>query len=146
LVAAGRRTTPTVRRAVRFLRHAQHADGGYSLSSGAPTNAQSTAFAALGLTAAHVDPASVRRHGHSPLDYLRALQTNDGSVRYSRTSHQTPVWVTAQALLAFDKKPLPVLAPSAPAAGTRTIDNRSAAQARTAGSLLALFLGSLLSD
>jgi hypothetical protein len=30
-------------------------------------------------------------------------------VRYSRTSAQTPVWVTAQALAAFAKRPLPVV-------------------------------------
>jgi energy-coupling factor transport system substrate-specific component len=76
LVAAGRRSTPTVRHAVAFLRRAQLRNGGYS-----------------------------------PLDYLSALQAPDGSVRYSSTSRQTPVWVTAQALLAFREKPLPVIAP-----------------------------------
>jgi len=114
LVAAGRRSTPTVRHAVAFLRHAQRRDGGYALSAGAPTNAQSTAFGVLGLVAGGVDPTTVRRAGHSPLDYLFALQSADGSVRYSRTSRQTPVWVTAQALLAFHRRPLPVLAPAAP--------------------------------
>src|SRR5204863_339259 len=34
LVAAGRGSTPTVRRAVRYLRRAQHRDGGYALSLG----------------------------------------------------------------------------------------------------------------
>jgi hypothetical protein len=29
-------------------------------------------------------------------------------VRYSRTSAQTPVWVTAQALMALERKPLPI--------------------------------------
>src|SRR4051794_2803317 len=116
LVAAGRRSTSTVRRAVAYLRRAQHRDGGYALSTGAPTNAQSTAFAALGLTPAGVAPDRVRRGGRSPLDYLRALQAPDGSVRYSRTSHQTPVWVTAQSLLALKRRPLPIRAPAAPEA------------------------------
>ena len=118
LVAAGRRSTPTVRHAVRYLRHAQHRDGGYALSLGAPTNAQSTAFAVLGLVSAGIDPATVRRAGHSPLDYLHALQASDGSVRYSRISRQTPVWVTAQALLALERRPLPVPAPAETATTT----------------------------
>ena len=38
--------------------------------------------------------------------------TPSGKVRYSRTSAQTPVWVTAQALAALARKPFP-LAPGA---------------------------------
>jgi energy-coupling factor transport system substrate-specific component len=114
LVAAGRKGTKTVRRAVAYLRRAQQADGGFALTRGAPTNAQSTAFAVLGLVAAGVDPAKVRRNGRSPLDYLRALQDADGSFRYAKTSRQTPVWVTAQVVLALLEQPLPVVARSTP--------------------------------
>jgi hypothetical protein len=32
----------------------------------------------------------------------------NGSIRYSRTGAQTPVWVTAQALTALAGKPLPI--------------------------------------
>ena len=32
----------------------------------------------------------------------------DGSVRYSRTGAQTPVWVTSQALTGLAERPLPV--------------------------------------
>jgi prenyltransferase beta subunit len=113
-VAAGRKGTRTVRRAVAFLRRAQKADGGFALTRGAPTNAQSTAFAVLGLVAAGVDPATVRRNGRSPLDYLRALQDADGSFRYAKTGRQTPVWVTAQVVLALLEHPLPVVARSTP--------------------------------
>ncbi|MCW2991620.1 MAG: Prenyltransferase/squalene oxidase [Solirubrobacterales bacterium] len=119
LVAAGRRKTRTVRRAAAYLERAQHGDGGYALTRGAPTNAQSTAFAVLGLAAAGVDPATVRRNGRSPLDYLRALQDPDGSFRYSKTSRQTPVWVTAQAVLALLERPLPVVARPAATARQR---------------------------
>ena len=108
LVAAGRRDSRLVRRAVAYLRRSQHDDGGYALAAGSPTNAQSTAFAALALEAAEVRVERVRRHGRSPLDYLRALQAPDGSIAYARGSHQTPVWVTAQALLALGHHPLPV--------------------------------------
>ena len=34
--------------------------------------------------------------------------TPGGAVRYSRTSAQTPVWVTAQALAALARKPFPL--------------------------------------
>jgi hypothetical protein len=34
--------------------------------------------------------------------------TPGGAVRYSRTSGQTPVWVTAQALAALARKPFPL--------------------------------------
>ncbi len=142
LVAGGYRRSRTVRRAVAYLRRVQHRDGGYALTSGAPTNAQSTAFAAIGLAAAGVDPAHVRRHGRSPLTYLHRLQSRDGSVRYSRSSRQTPVWVTSQALLAFARAPLPV-------APVHKRSARAAARPRTAGPasagrLLGLLLAAIL--
>jgi hypothetical protein len=40
--------------------------------------------------------------------YLVRLQRRDGSVAYSSGSAQTPVWVTAQALMALRGKPLPL--------------------------------------
>jgi hypothetical protein len=36
------------------------------------------------------------------------LQRRDGHISYSRTSDQTPVWVTAQALTALRRKPFPL--------------------------------------
>jgi energy-coupling factor transport system substrate-specific component len=99
-------------RAVHFLRAQQDADGGFASLPGAGSNAQSTAFAVQGLLAAGVNPASVRRRSASPLDYLRSLIAPDGHVRYSRGTDQTPVWVTGEALMALDGKPLP-LAPVA---------------------------------
>ena len=37
--------------------------------------------------------------------YLRSLTEPNGLVRYSRTARQTPVWVSAQALLALHRRP-----------------------------------------
>jgi energy-coupling factor transport system substrate-specific component len=109
LVAAGHRHGPTVRRAVRFLLARQNADGGFGLQPGAPSNAQSTAWAVQAFVAAGRDPDRVRRGGaRSPVAYLRSLTAGDGSVRYSRTSRQTPVWVTAQALTAIYRRPFPI--------------------------------------
>jgi hypothetical protein len=53
--------------------------------------------------------SAVRREGsRSPLGYLESLIAADGSVRYSRIGTQTPVWVTAQALIALSGKTFPV--------------------------------------
>lgn len=109
LVAAGKRRSITVRDAARFLARQQNPDGGMPLTPGGRSNAQSTAWAVQGLVAAGRNPARARRGGaRSPLAYIRSLQASDGSVRYSRTSRQTPVWVTAQALTALARKPFPI--------------------------------------
>jgi energy-coupling factor transport system substrate-specific component len=127
LVAAGRKRTKTVARAARFLVRRQNADGGFPLVPGGESNAQSTAWAVQGLLAAGRDPAKVRR-SRDPLAYLRSLTSASGEVRYSRTSRQTPVWVTAQAVMALARKPLPLkpvarahraAAPAAPAPAAR---------------------------
>ncbi|HUR86801.1 MAG TPA: prenyltransferase/squalene oxidase repeat-containing protein [Solirubrobacteraceae bacterium] len=109
LVAAGKRRTQTVKRAVAFLAARQNADGGLPLTPGGDSNAQSTAWAIQGFVAGGRDPARVRRGGAaSPLAYLRSLQGASGAVRYSRTSTQSPVWVTAQALTALARRPFPI--------------------------------------
>ena len=109
LVAAGRKRSKVVRRAARFLVRRQNPDGGFPLAPGGPSNAQSTAWVVQGLVAAGRDPDRVRRDGaRSPLAYLRRLIGSDGAIRYSRTSTQTPVWVTSQALLALARRPFPL--------------------------------------
>jgi energy-coupling factor transport system substrate-specific component len=108
LAAAGKRRSKAVRRAANWLQRTQNADGGYALQGGA-SNAQSTAWAVQGLVAAGRDPARARRGAaRSPLAYLRSLVGPNGAIRYSRTSTQTPVWVTAQALTALARKALPI--------------------------------------
>ncbi len=109
LAAAGIHGGPVLVRARAYLRGAQNPDGGFPEQPGGESNAQSTAWAVQGLIAAGVRPASVRRHGsRSPLAYLESLLTAGGSVQYSRTSAQTPVWVTSQALIALAGRTFPV--------------------------------------
>ena len=73
----------------------------------------------------------MRRGGsRSPLAYLRSLVGSDGAIRYSRTSTQTPVWVTAQALTALAGKAFPLRAGAARAPRGR--DVRSPTPAPTA--------------
>src|SRR5205085_9291296 len=114
-------------RAVQFLRRDQAGDGGFPSLAGAGSNAQSTAFAVQGLLAAGVDPGSIRRRGASPLTYLPSLIAPDGHVRYSRGADQTPVWVTAEALMALESKALPVAA-----VARRTVTHPTRPRPRTA--------------
>ncbi len=110
LVDAGQRTSRGVARAAAYLVRAQNLDGGYPQQLGGPSNAQSTAWAIQGLAAAGRDVRAVRRgRGRSPLEYLQALVAPNGSVQYTWTSAQTPVWVTAQALTAFAQRPFPIV-------------------------------------
>ena len=61
-----------------------------------------------GIVAAGKNPERFGRKGRSPLAFLGSLRAADGSYRYSRTSVQTPVWVTAQAIAAVRRKALPL--------------------------------------
>ena len=63
----------------------------------------------------------------SPLGYLESLTAADGSVRYSRTGSQTPVWVTAQALTALAGRPFPISAGARAASRTRAVNASAAA-------------------
>ena len=108
LASLGGRST-ALRRGAAYIRGVQNADGGLPQQRGGSSNAQSTAWAIQGLVAAGVPLADVRRRGApTPLAYLRSLVAPSGSVRYSRTSTQTPVWVTAYAVLGLARRPLPV--------------------------------------
>ena len=89
---------------VRWLRRAQRPDGGYALATNGVVNAQSTAWAVQGLVAAGGGGGALR----DALDHLARLRAGDGHYRYSRASDQTPVWVTAQALLAVERRPFPL--------------------------------------
>jgi hypothetical protein len=95
------RGTP-LQRAVRFLQSFQNRDGGYELSRGRGSDAQSTAWAIQGLVAAGVKPP------RSAFAYLARLKRADGSYRYSAKYVTTPVWVTSQVLAALAKKPFPL--------------------------------------
>jgi energy-coupling factor transport system substrate-specific component len=96
-------------RAVGFIEGQQASDGGFPSGAGGGSNAQSTAWAVQGLIAAGVNPTGLHRAGApSPLRYMSSLIAPDGHVRYSRSSDQTPVWVTAQAVMALAGKSLPL--------------------------------------
>jgi len=109
LVDAGARNARVLALAYSYIVRSQGLDGGFPQRSGGASNAQSTAWAVQGLIAAGLNPSSVRRRGsRSPLGYLQSLVSPAGAVRYSRTSAQTPVWVTAQALIAQARRIFPI--------------------------------------
>jgi energy-coupling factor transport system substrate-specific component len=79
----------------------QERDGGFPLQPGGASNSQSTAWAAQALLAAG---APIGR----ALAYLRARVAPTGAVYYAEGVMQTPVWVTAEALAALARRPLPI--------------------------------------
>jgi energy-coupling factor transport system substrate-specific component len=105
LASAGRRGSAAARAGVDYLRGGQGSDGGWGQLAGRDSNAQSTSWAVQGLVAMRAPLGSLRA---DPLAYLRGLQRRDGHIAYSRTSDQTPVWVTAQAIAALQRKPFPL--------------------------------------
>jgi uncharacterized membrane protein len=109
LADAGAHNARILGAAADFLIRSQNLDGGYPQQYGGESNAQSTAWAVQGLIAAGRNPNTVRRRGsRSPTGYLESLLAPGGSIRYSRAGAQTPVWVTAQALIALSGKTFPV--------------------------------------
>ena len=121
-----------IRAGVGYLRGAQRAGGGWTLAGG-PVNAQSTAWAAQGLIAAGVAPSSVRSGGRSSLDYLASVRAGDGHYRYSSSTDQTPVWVTAQALMAVNGRAFPLAPVSRSAAARPTPAKSGEEEKRTTG-------------
>ena len=91
-----------IARGIAFLRRLQNADGGFELTAGRGSDAQSTAWAIQAFVAARVKPPA------GAFRYLAALRRADGSYRYSRKYGATPVWVTAQVLPALARKSFPL--------------------------------------
>jgi energy-coupling factor transport system substrate-specific component len=109
LADAGARDARVLRSASAYLGRTQNPNGGYPQQPGGESNAQSTAWAAQGLLAVGYNPSTFRgRSNRAPIGYLETLVSPGGSVRYSRTSSQTPIWVTAQAMIALARRTFPV--------------------------------------
>ena len=101
LRASGVRGRP-IQRALGFLLRYRNRDGGFELTPGRGSDAQSTAWAIQAFLAAGKAPP------RGALAYLKRLQRPDGSFRYSARYATTPVWVTAQVLPALARKPFPL--------------------------------------
>jgi hypothetical protein len=101
LRAAGLSGRP-IRRGLAYLHGLQNRDGGFELTPGRGSDAQSTAWAVQAFLAARRPPPK------RALAYLRRLRRPDGSFRYSKRYATTPVWVTAQVLPALVRTPFPL--------------------------------------
>ncbi len=112
-----------VRYAVAYLNKIQRESGGFATGGGGPVNSQSTAWATQGLIAAGKKPSSFTNHGKSPLDYLAGRRASDGHYRYSSSSDQSPVWVTAQAVVPVAGQTFPI--PEVPLAPVPAPNNSS---------------------
>jgi squalene-hopene cyclase-like protein/uncharacterized protein DUF6580/prenyltransferase/squalene oxidase-like repeat protein len=108
VAAGGLHSGKRVDRAIAFLKRNVNSDGGLGQLKGYASNAQSTAWAVQGVIAVGHSAGTLKRNGKSAVAYIRSLQTSSGMVRFSRTSSQTPVWVTAQAIPALAGKPFPL--------------------------------------
>ncbi len=99
-----------VARAMDYLRSAQKDNGGFASYS--IVNSQSTGLVLQGLAALGKSHATLRKGGNTGIDFIKARQQADGSIWYSRTSDQTRIWVTADALVGLTGKSLPVNEPA----------------------------------
>lgn len=107
------------KRGLDYLRTVQRKGGGFPLGGNGEVNAQSTAWAIQGIVAAGAKPSEFRRGGASAPEYLAARQADDGHYRYSKSSDQTPTWVTGEAMAAVAGKPYPLA--TVPRAKTPTV-------------------------
>jgi hypothetical protein len=112
----GEATASAVAGALSWLRKAQESviepgdPGGLPESSEeAEANVASTAWVAQALWSAGVSPATWTFDGGSPIAYLVSMQQPDGHIRYSRSSDENPVWMTAYVLPAFNGVALPMV-------------------------------------
>jgi prenyltransferase beta subunit len=101
--------TAAMRRGWAYLRTTQRDDGGFAQDASDPdSNTASTAWALQAMWAAGLDPATWRRSGGSPLDYLASMQQPDGSITYKKDHSMNDLWMTAYAAPALAGYPLPV--------------------------------------
>ena len=105
LLARGKRTS----RALSYLESIQKSSGGFGYRG--KVNSQSTGIVLQGLSSLGRKPSYLSESGRSGLDYLRSRQGRSGVIEYSKTSDQTPVWVTGDALIGLASDSLPVSAP-----------------------------------
>jgi energy-coupling factor transport system substrate-specific component len=108
-------SSEAAQRGLGYLRKHQRGSGGFALGDNGAVNSQSTAWAVQGMLAVGADPGKAQGGGKSALEYLDARQNSDGHYRYSASSDQTPIWVTAEALTASAGQAFPVTPVAPPA-------------------------------
>jgi hypothetical protein len=95
-------TGKPIRRGLAYLLRLRNRDGGFELTPGRGSDAQSTAWAVQAFVAAG------RAVPVGSIAYLLRLRRADGSFRYSQRYATTPVWVTSQVLPALHRRSFPL--------------------------------------
>jgi energy-coupling factor transport system substrate-specific component len=98
-------------RALAYLRKSKRPNGGYAPGNNLAANAQATAWASEGLLAVGKDPAGFGP-GKSSFTYMRELQADAGYFLQAPNAEVSPVWVTADVLVALSGHHLPIAAPA----------------------------------
>lgn len=127
LMAAGESSkSNTVSRALSYLHFCQVSDGGFAWQSD-ESNVGSTAWAAQGIAATGGDAGSGgwARSGKTPIDFLLGQQQSDGHVRHMASLDSNPAWMTAEAIPAILKRPLPLSSGDTPVKPDSGPTNRS---------------------
>ena len=109
LVAAGEnKNSDVINNALLFIKNMQTNDGGFQ--SWGQTNAASTAWAVMAITAAGQNPTDTRWqiNGFSPVDFLLNLQQENGGFKWSVNQNFNPQWMTCYVIPALLGKPLPI--------------------------------------
>src|SRR5262249_57585864 len=104
LGAAGSRAGTS--RGVAYLRGVQRPRGGFALTDG-PINAQSTAWAAQGLLAAGVSPASVRNGGGAAPPHPSSGHARGGHHPHPASGAHNPRWGGGRGLVGGGRRQLP---------------------------------------
>ncbi|WP_026912599.1 prenyltransferase/squalene oxidase repeat-containing protein [Patulibacter minatonensis] len=136
LCVARRCGTAAVRRALAWLKDHQQPDGGWQagdLADERPgeSNAGTTPWVVQALWATGTDPATWRKGGRDPLEFLGTLQRREGSIRWRESRDLNPTWMTAYAAPAFAGQAWPVPAPPREAVVRREARRAAAKQARS---------------
>jgi subtilase family serine protease/outer membrane protein assembly factor BamB len=103
LIAAGEEQgSPVILDALGYLRNIQQEDGGF-------LDAVTTSYAIGAMIAVGDNPLTYINNGRSPVDYLMALQQDDGSFNYTADVSLFPSRTTIFPILALRGVPLPVM-------------------------------------
>jgi subtilase family serine protease/outer membrane protein assembly factor BamB len=103
LIAAGEEQgSPVILDALGYLRNIQQEDGGF-------LDAVTTSYAIGAMIAAGDNPLTYINNGRSPVDYLMALQQDDGSFNYTADVSLFPSRTTIFPILALCGMPLPAM-------------------------------------
>lgn len=109
LIAAGEdKNAIVITNAFSFLKTLQTADGGFH--SWGNTNTASTAWVVMAINSIEGNPASNEweKNGNTPLDYLLALQQEDGSFNWTASRRNGPEWMTSYVIPALLGKTYPI--------------------------------------